>query len=244
MIVMWHLHDRVCCLCVVGGMFGLRYHLRRDVRARSDGCTLDALSHSRITCFMSSKRMAPTKWSEPVLSPSAEPPWPADLVAHAGSSRLSTLAVSGNAGAAAERAETATEPLEPALPVMSEPPSESRPPEASRPAAPPGRPPGSRLACCSCCLSAAAAVLGGSRLATTRAADSTASEASEMATLAVRSHCVAACGSCAYSHRLVAWGAVAGYNGMCSCRLATCVWQQARQRLGPVRLVYAETVIL
>ena len=34
MIVMWHLHDRVCCLCVVGGMFGLRYHLRCDVRAR------------------------------------------------------------------------------------------------------------------------------------------------------------------------------------------------------------------
>ena len=241
MIVMWHLHDRVCCLNVLSGVclvlatclattYGVTY-----VR---DGCTLDALTHSRITCFMSSKRMAPTKWSEPVLSPSAEPPWPADLVAHAGSSRPSTLAVSENAGAAAEWAETATEPLEPALPVMSEPPSElSRPPEASRPAAPPGRPPGSRLACCSCCLSAAAAVLGGPRLATTRAADSTASEASEMATLAVRSHCVAACGSCAYSHRLVAWGAVAGCNGMCSCRLATCAWLQARQRLGPVRLL-------
>jgi hypothetical protein len=37
--------------------------------------------------------------------------------------------------------------------------------------------------------------LGRPRLATTRAADSTASEASEMATLAVRSHCVAACSS-------------------------------------------------
>ena len=189
---------------------------------------MHSLTHNRITCF--SKRMAPTKWSEPVLSPSAEPPWPADLVAHAGSSRPSSLAVSGNAGAAAARAATATEPLEPALPVMSEPPSESRPP-------------GSRLACCSCCLSAAAAVLGGPRLATTRAADSTASEASEMATLAVRSHCVAACGSCAYSHRLVAWGAVAGCNGMCSCRLATCAWLQARQRLGPVRLLYAESVM-
>ena len=223
MIVMRHLHDRVCCLNVLSGVclvlattYGVTY-----VR---DGCTLDALTHSRITCFMSSKRMAPTKWSEPVLSPSAEPPWPADLVAHAGSSRPSTLAVSGTAGAAAARAATATEPLEPALPVMSEPPSESRPP-------------GSRLACCSCCLSAAAAVLGGPRLATTRAADSTASEASEMATLAVRSHCVAACGSCAYSHRLLAWGAVAGYNGMRSFRLATCVWLQARQRLGPVRLL-------
>ena len=154
---------------------------------------MHSLTHNRITCF--SKRMAPTKWSEPVLSPSAEPPWPADLVAHAGSSRPSSLAVSGSAGAAAARAATATEPLDPALPVMSEPPSESRPP---------GRRPGSRLACTvpagepassSCCLSAAAAVLGGPRLATTRAADSTASEASEMATLAVRSHCVAACSS-------------------------------------------------
>lgn len=42
---------------------------------------------------------------------------------------------------------------------------------------------------------------------------------------------------CVLSRGLVAWGAVAGYNWMSSCRLATCVWLQARQKLGPVRLL-------